>query len=159
MEEKTCPKCGRSLPLSFFYKHKNTKNGYTVWCKECKEKSKKKYRAKNREKVLKQEQKYRETNREEVKKRCRDYYQKIRIGALKKLDDPPKCKMCGTTDIRVLSIDHKNNDGYSHRKRVHNVTMYKNVSKMDSNDAKKLYQILCRNCNWIKHLERQSDAG
>jgi 5-methylcytosine-specific restriction endonuclease McrA len=32
---KICPKCGCELPYSSFYKDKNRKDGYNVWCKTC----------------------------------------------------------------------------------------------------------------------------
>lgn len=40
METKICPKCGRELSVSKFYKNRATKDGYAVYCKEC-EKEKK----------------------------------------------------------------------------------------------------------------------
>lgn len=40
MEEivKKCTKCGRELPLSYFYKHPKTHDGYNTVCKECQKK-------------------------------------------------------------------------------------------------------------------------
>lgn len=37
MEEKTkkCSKCGRELPLSDFYQHPKTSDGYDTQCKQC----------------------------------------------------------------------------------------------------------------------------
>ena len=32
---KVCPKCGRELPLSEFYKDKSNKDGLRTYCKEC----------------------------------------------------------------------------------------------------------------------------
>lgn len=32
---KKCTKCGRELPLSEFYKHQATSDGYNTQCKEC----------------------------------------------------------------------------------------------------------------------------
>lgn len=32
---KVCPRCGRELPLSEFYKGKYMKDGYSSRCKEC----------------------------------------------------------------------------------------------------------------------------
>lgn len=34
-ETKICSKCGRELPLSKFYKHPTTSDGYSTQCKEC----------------------------------------------------------------------------------------------------------------------------
>ena len=35
MREKHCTKCGELKPLSGFYKHRLTKDGYSYHCKEC----------------------------------------------------------------------------------------------------------------------------
>lgn len=35
MEEKRCPKCKTTKPVSEFYKSKQTKDGLRSWCKEC----------------------------------------------------------------------------------------------------------------------------
>lgn len=35
METKVCSICGKELPLSNFYPHKNSKDGYTSMCKCC----------------------------------------------------------------------------------------------------------------------------
>lgn len=35
METKVCSKCGRELPITEYYKHKNAKDGLQAFCKEC----------------------------------------------------------------------------------------------------------------------------
>lgn len=35
METKVCSICGKELPLSEFYSHKNSKDGYNSMCKTC----------------------------------------------------------------------------------------------------------------------------
>lgn len=35
METKVCSICGKELPLSHFYPHKNSKDGYASMCKCC----------------------------------------------------------------------------------------------------------------------------
>lgn len=35
METKVCSKCGRELPVSEFYAHKNAKDGLQAFCKKC----------------------------------------------------------------------------------------------------------------------------
>lgn len=35
METKVCSICGKELPLSEFYPHKNSKDGYNAMCKFC----------------------------------------------------------------------------------------------------------------------------
>lgn len=35
METKKCPKCGRELPVSEFWKNASTEDGLQTYCKEC----------------------------------------------------------------------------------------------------------------------------
>ena len=35
MSERTCTRCDRTLPLTEFGKHRGTKDGINLWCKEC----------------------------------------------------------------------------------------------------------------------------
>lgn len=64
-----------------------------------------------------------------------------------------RCSSCGVEDERVLTFDHINNDGAQHRKEINQLNM---VSWIVKNNYPPIFQILCRNCNWIKELERQS---
>lgn len=50
---KICTKCKTSNPLFSFSKNKNTKDGFTVWCKTCTSEYKKIYRALNKEDIRK----------------------------------------------------------------------------------------------------------
>lgn len=59
-----------------------------------------------------------------------------------------KCAHCGFSDYRALQIDHIGNNGWEERKTLnHDHLMYKLLESQD----KKNYQLLCANCNWIKH--------
>ena len=35
MTNKKCPKCGKTKPISEFYKYETGGNHYTYWCREC----------------------------------------------------------------------------------------------------------------------------
>ena len=55
------------------------------------------------------------------------------------------CPNCEVDDINVLTIDHKNNDGAEHRRRVGcGDPVYKDIINQNYPDT---YRILCRNCN------------
>ena len=66
--------------------------------------------------------------------------------------NPPKCAKCGIDNINCLEIDHINNNGAKERKGVQKTgeVFYLWLRK---NNYPKNYQILCKNCNWIKYLE------
>jgi hypothetical protein len=40
---KRCSKCGEELPLTAFYKHSQSKDGFCTYCKKCKDKRKRAY--------------------------------------------------------------------------------------------------------------------
>lgn len=67
-----------------------------------------------------------------------------------------KCKDCGHTDIRVLVIDHVNDDGAEERRsyktRLGNY-FYSILKKRGYPQDR--YQLLCQNCNIIKEFERR----
>jgi len=61
------------------------------------------------------------------------------------------CVKCGFNDIRALSIDHINSDGYKHRlTRIHG-GMYNWLIK---NNYPTGFQTLCMNCQWVKRFEK-----
>ena len=63
------------------------------------------------------------------------------------------CQCCGESILKFLSIDHKNNDGAEHRRKIEG---RKNISatyfnyKIKQNNFPKGLQILCYNCNYGK---------
>lgn len=64
-----------------------------------------------------------------------------------------KCAACGTTDIRVLAIDHVNGGGRKERKRFKSYYSYLKHVLDELSVGSKNYQLLCANCNQIKKHE------
>ena len=61
-----------------------------------------------------------------------------------------KCVCCGETELVFLTIDHINNDGQQHRKRLGDVSrFYEYIIKAGFPDD---LQILCWNCNEAKRI-------
>ena len=62
------------------------------------------------------------------------------------------CVACGEDDEVVLTVDHINEDGSSRRRtgEKKGVAFYRWI---EDNDYPDDLQILCRNCNWRKHLQ------
>jgi hypothetical protein len=73
--------------------------------------------------------------------------------------EQPKCIRCNFTDIRALSLDHIFNDGAEERRRISKNTNSKVSSGSGfyqwviKNNFPNRYQVLCMNCNLIKHAE------
>ena len=58
------------------------------------------------------------------------------------------CTNCGCSKLEFLTIDHVNNDGASHRKKFKNIYSW----LKNNNYPKRNFQILCFNCNYLKHF-------
>lgn len=63
-----------------------------------------------------------------------------------------KCKICGETLELFLTIDHINNDGAAHRKKIngHNHGGVDMGSWLRRNNYPEGFQVLCVNCNHAK---------
>jgi hypothetical protein len=57
------------------------------------------------------------------------------------------CKCCGEAEWKFLSLDHVNNDGAEHRKKIGQSQIYKWA---EDNEYPKTLQLLCYNCNMAK---------
>jgi hypothetical protein len=107
-------------------------------CKPCLEKLHQ-YRANNADSVRSTHKRFRDRLREQV----------IAVYG-------GKCLACGESHPAFLSVDHINNDGAYHRQiagRGHRLYQWlqKNGFPQDG------FQLLCSNCNWLKHVSRQPD--
>jgi len=69
------------------------------------------------------------------------------------------CVKCGFSDIRALSIDHINGDGWKDRAKSNGNTFHRGGSGMyyylRRNSYPEGYQTLCMNCQFIKRETRQ----
>ena len=58
------------------------------------------------------------------------------------------CGCCGEAEIMFLTIDHVDNNGCSDR-RINGTHIYRRLIR---EGFPKNFQVLCRNCNWGKHI-------
>ncbi len=87
--------------------------------------------------------------KERGRSRNRVWQNKIRLEVLFHYGNSnPKCACCGQDQISLLTIDHMNNDGNIHRKKIGSFV----YSWLKKNNYPKNFQILCRNCNHAKFL-------
>ncbi|MCI0349123.1 MAG: hypothetical protein L0Z53_06820 [Acidobacteriales bacterium] len=59
-----------------------------------------------------------------------------------------RCERCGNNDMRVLQLDHVNNDGRLERRHTHLVRVFKRAML----EAER-YKLLCANCHVVRHWE------
>ena len=78
----------------------------------------------------------------------RRYANRLRLDVLEILGG--KCRGCGTTDHRVLQVDHIGGNGNLERKRTYREAILQKIRQGEIGG----YQLLCANCNWIKRLEQ-----
>ena len=90
------------------------------------------------------------------KKRRRKHWHKIRERVLKHYGgENPKYKNCGFNKIECLDIDHINNDGAKQRKKIKGTSAF--YRWLINNNFPKGYQLLCKNCNWLKYLKSKEN--
>lgn len=82
---------------------------------------------------------------EKANKRIRKCSRKARIKAIQIYGG--KCACCGESEISFLDIDHINNDGASHRRKVGRSKIERWLKK---NKYPEGFQVLCANCNASK---------
>jgi len=107
--------------------------------------------SKNKEKKREYGKRYREKHRELVNQRQRKYLVRLRMKVLNHYSTPlPKCACCGESILEFLTIDHINNDGAKHRKKIGGShSIYRWLVK---NNFPEGFQVLCLNCNCGKQM-------
>lgn len=129
---KICTKCGRELPATGEHFHKQ-KKGLTPRCNDCLNADGRVYKIAHKERIGQQKKEWDRLNKLLVL----SHY-------------GGSCATCGIIEPAFLTIDHVNNDGAEHRKRVGSLTVYRWLIR---NEFPAGFQILCWNHNWLKYLD------
>lgn len=120
-----------------------TPRGYR-YCKDCKAAGTRAWRVKRRTEDL-------AGFRARDNERAKTYGRGLRLQILNVYGN--KCACCGETEEKFLALDHVNNDGAQHRKRLSNsnagssVKVYADVKRQGFPST---FQLLCHNCNFAK---------
>jgi hypothetical protein len=104
----------------------------------------------HRKKCLKRVKKYTMKNHMPILEYVRKWRHKLKVEVFTHYSPKIKCVRCGYADLRALSIDHINNDGYKHRKTVAAPYLY---AWLKRNNYPSGFQVLCMNCQWVKRLK------
>jgi predicted methyltransferase len=73
---KICTKCKEQKPLAAFRKQSSTKDGLKYYCKECDDKTAKRYYEKNKKKIITKVTQWQKDNPDKVKDYKKSYYGK-----------------------------------------------------------------------------------
>ena len=146
--------CSKSC--SYGWRGKNKVKLDKKWTEEFKKDYSKRYRLENKESISALNKLWKNANRHTVilsnkmerdrlKKEVFQHYSSVKMA----------CANCGFGDIRALDLDHINGDGAKKRRKLFGsrlcagTTYYRHLRK---NGFPEGYQVLCRNCNWIKKI-------
>ena len=146
---KTCNRCNQLYSLSNFGKHPLSKDKLKYWCKNCV----RSYQKENYSKWAKHRCEYANSYYKKNKKFALEYASKYRKQLRQKALEfyggiTPKCKCCNEKHVEFLEIDHINNDGAAHRKKIGgSMNMFR---WLRDNNYPLGFQVLCRNCNLAK---------
>lgn len=105
MESKICTKCKIEKELCEFNKNSQRKDGYSLYCKNCRKIDTKKYRELNREKLLISSSNFRKENPLKVKESKKQYY----INNIDKIKEKNRQYNLNNRDKRLLHYE-KNKD-------------------------------------------------
>ena len=84
----------------------------------------------------------------------RRYREKVKMKVLQHYSSfIPKCADCSITDIRLLVIDHIENDGRILRKNNRSFAGTNFYIHLIKHNFPSGYQVLCHNCNYLKELK------
>jgi len=160
---KKCVDCGKEKPVTEFYGQGYRLDGtkrYRCRCKICSRPieaalAKKRYR-KNPELYRGYVRKYRNKDPERYRALDRASHRRKKEKVLKAYGGQI-CACCGEHHFSMLTIDHVNNDGAEHRKKISGGA--KNVGSrlyqwLITNKFPPGFQVLCFNCNSSKHINK-----
>jgi hypothetical protein len=133
-----------------------TQEYYKVYVADHKE-ERQTYLKENKAVIKEQRKNYYIAKKAEISAQKREYREKIKLRAFEVLGGPrcsnPNCLVPGgCSDIRTLQVDHKQGGGHKEITKISTRGIYWKIIK-NPEEARKIYQVLCANCNWIKRHE------
>ncbi len=138
-----CSKCNVEKSMDNFYKiHKDSCKRVAA-CIDCTLRRTAEFREQNRDIIVERERK--RMHNPEFRKKRTEKARENREMVLNKYGG--KCNCCGIADYEFLALDHVNNDGKEHRKKVASGDIVRWIMK---NNYPASIQVLCHNCNMAK---------
>jgi hypothetical protein len=154
---KPCSRCSVEKPLNDFYTDKSKKDGHHSVCKECTKADRKARYEADPETHKTRMKAWQKANGAKIAARHRRRREEL-IEAY-----GGRCTCCGQTGYEFLTIDHVNNDGAEHRKKVgEGASAIINYLRARGY-PKEGFRLLCWNCNCARGIygycphEKESD--
>lgn len=112
----------------------------------------------NKEETYTYNKYYYEVNRRKILAQHRELSRQLKLEALShySLSGIVKCSCCNVDDIDVLCLDHIDNNGNEHRKRINSygTGFYRRLKKSGFPNG---FQTLCFNCNMKKAIGKSNN--
>jgi len=144
---EVCRVCGIELTDDNWAPSLRKKNSRI--CKKCHYENGVKWRSNNRDKVAINQRRYYKKDPSKHHAAVHKVRVKVRLDMIKAYGG--ECRRCGISDVEVLDIDHIHNNGAEDRRNhLHGYNLYRHLKKLGW--PKDDFQLLCKNCNWKKHL-------
>lgn len=105
------------------------------------------YRSSNKEKLKLYFRRYTQAHRSEIRAYCKQQRIKLRSDVIRGYGS--KCVCCGEIEAVFLEVDHVNGGGAVHRRLKSGDRIYRELRCKGYPQG---YQLLCKNCNWAKHM-------
>ncbi len=158
MKTRRCTICGRRKPASAFYGHRHS------YCRPCDQARYRKLAAQSRRWI----EDYARRWRRKAGAVVGAVIAAARRGAAAEGDGPPhayyraqhqaivayggyRCACCGESEPLFLTLDHMNNGGNRHRKRLGSSASMRLYQWLRDNRYPPGYRVLCVNCNLGRH--------
>ena len=109
-----------------------------------------------REKAATNARKRRRANPEKYRAISRKVYIKLKLDVL--IAYGGHCNCCGENQYEFLTLDHVNNDGAEHRRRL-NTRGYAVYAEARKLGFPPTFQVLCMNCNFAKGIHGACPHG
>lgn len=153
MEERKCKTCEEVKPIEEFNQVCDRWNSRRHECKSCESTRKKNWYNQNLDMVRRQQAEKRQQvkgHRDPETKRKNAEYQKRYRDKLKAevyAAYGNRCACCGEAEVRFLSIDHVDNDGFLNRKAGFDNCTTALMGRIKREGFPPSFQLLCMNCN------------
>lgn len=146
-----CKSCNEEKALQHYQKEKRGRLYFRKLCVQCwsahRREYQEGYRAENVVVLAQYHQSKHERSKKLRNEASRRYYRRLQKTVFDHYGS--KCSCCGESEQSFLSVDHKNNDGAQHRKKIGiGHILYRWII---DNEFPTTLQLLCCNCNMGKH--------